>query len=175
LRGVVALRQGDLDAAGRDFASGLTHDGGAAGPRTFANATAGMAWVDAARGRTREALSGHAKALRLRHRMGDRLGVAESLLALAAAALTTEPAGAARLLGASASLLSAGGAVPTPRQHADLEAALRAAVDAAGAEAVAVERSAGVALTQQAAVVSALDLSDRLTAQAPAGTTRRDD
>jgi hypothetical protein len=162
VRGVVALRLGDLDAAARDFASDLPFHGGAAGPRPVANSTLGLAWVDAARGRAREAVSGHAKALRARHRMGDRLGVAESLLALGAAVLPTEPAGAARLFGASASLRSAGGAVPTPRQHADLDVAVRAAVDVAGAETVAAERSAGSALTQQAAVASALDLSDRL-------------
>ena len=59
--------------------------------------------------------------------MGDRLGVAESLLALAAAVLPAEPADAARLLGAAAALLSAVGAVPTPRQEADLEPTARAA------------------------------------------------
>ena len=65
--------------------------------------------------------------------MGDRLGIAESLLGLAAAVLPAEPTDAARLLGASSALLSALGAVPTPRQEADLAGAVRTAIDAADA------------------------------------------
>ena len=90
--------------------------------------------------------------------MGDRLGVAESLLALAAAVLPAEPADAARLLGASSAVLSAVGAVPTPRQEADLDRRPRRA-ERAGADAAprpTRRRCRG------RAVALALDLGDRL-------------
>ena len=120
LRGMVLLRQGDPETASADFADGLTFHGGPAGPRPLANSTFGLAEVDLARGRTGAGLAGHASALHRRHRMGDRLGVAESLLATATATAASAPADAARLSGAARALLAAVGAVPTPRQHADL-------------------------------------------------------
>jgi hypothetical protein len=103
--------------------------------------------------------------------MGDRLGVAESLLALAGAALPDEPADAVRLLGASSAVLSAIGAVPTPRQEDDLDRAERAAVAAAGEETVATARSEGADLAEGAAIALALDLCDRLGAGHHASTT----
>jgi predicted ATPase/class 3 adenylate cyclase len=171
VRGTVALRRGDLDAAARDFASSLTFGGHTAAPRFIANGTFGLACVDAARGRTAAAVTGHGTALRLRHGMGDRLGVAESLLGLAAAVLPGRPADAARLLGAASSLRGAGGALPTPRQQADLEDTARAAIAAASADTVSEARAEGAALTQPRAVEMALDLSERLGAGSPAGTT----
>jgi predicted ATPase/class 3 adenylate cyclase len=173
MRGAVALRRGDLDAAARDFESSRVFGGHADIPRFIANGTFGLACVDAARGRTRAAVAGHGTALSLRDGMGDRLGVAESLLALATTVLPAEPADAARLLGASAALRSAGGALPTPRQQADLEDADRTATEAAGQDPVAGARSAGASLTQGQAVALALELGERLGAggHPPAGTT----
>ena len=172
VRGLVALRQGDPDAAAADFTAGLTFHGVPAGPRPIANSTFGLACVDVARGRSRAGVSGHASALRRRHRMGDRLGVAESLLALAGAVLPAEPADAARLLGAAESLLSAVGAVPTPRQQGDLELVARAAETAAGEDAAAA-RAGGAGLDEGRAVDLALALAERLGAvrRVTAGTT----
>jgi len=101
----------------------------------------------------------------VRHDLGDRLGIAESLIGLAAAVLPAEPADAARLVGAAESLRSGGGAVPTPRQQADVELALAAA---AGAGTVEGCRAEGTALPQEQAVELALRLSGRF---APGGTT----
>ena len=117
VRGAVALRRGDLDAAARDFESSRTLVGHGQIPRFAANGTFGLACVDAARGRRAAAAAGHGTALRLRHGMGDRLGVAESLLAVATVVEPDDPAEATRLIGAAAALLAAGGALPTPRQE----------------------------------------------------------
>jgi hypothetical protein len=90
--------------------------------------------------------------------MGDRLGVAESLLALAGAAVTAEPADAARLAGAADALLAAVGAVPTPRQQADLDRVGRAAAEGAA-------RAEGAALVENSAVELACALAERLGAE----------
>jgi predicted ATPase/class 3 adenylate cyclase len=156
VRGMALLRQGDPDAAVADLADGLTFDGGPAGPRPVANSTFGLACVDVARGRSAAGLTGHASALRQRHRMGDRLGVAESLLALAGATVAAEPADAARLAGAADALLAAVGAVPTPRQQADLDRVGRA--DGA-------ERAEGAALEEESAVELACVVAERLGAE----------
>ena len=164
VRGMVAVRRGDPDAAAADFEGGLTFHGGPAGPRPIANSAFGLACVDVARGRSKAGISGHASALRRRHGMGDRLGVAESLLALAAALAPVEPADAARLLGAAEALLSAVGAVPTPRQAADL---------ARTARTTGAARSGDAALDEIRAVELALALAERLGAgrRVSAGTT----
>jgi tetratricopeptide (TPR) repeat protein len=156
VRGLVALRQGDPDAAAADFTSGLTFNDRPAGPRPIANSTFGLACVDVARGRSAAGLTGHASALRQRHRMGDRLGVAESLLALAGATVAAEPADAARLVGAADALLAAVGAVQTPRQQADLDRVGRS--DGA-------ERAEGAALEEESAVELACVVAERLGAE----------
>ncbi|MFL6097447.1 MAG: ATP-binding protein [Blastococcus sp.] len=171
VRAVVALRQGELDAAARDFESLLGFGGRPGAPRFVAHATFGLACVAAARGEMPQALAGFATALRMRHDMGDRLGITESLLALASAVLPAEPADAARLIGASGAVLTAVGAVPTPRQRADLEQAVRRAVDEAGEDVVDRARSEGAGLTEGDAVALALDLCDRLGEHALAATT----
>lgn len=159
VRAAAALRQGDADAAARDFAAGLTFHGIAAGPRPVANGRFGLACVDAAQGRTAAAVSGHATALRLRDGMGDRLGIADSLLGLATAVLPSRAADAARLLGASAPLRSVGGTVPTPRQEEDLASAGRAVAAAASDDVATAARAEGAELTQRQAVDLALDLA----------------
>jgi hypothetical protein len=83
--------------------------------------------------------------------MGDRLGVADSLLGLAAAVLPARAADAARLVATSAALRSVGGAVPTLRQEEDLASAVSAAGVAAD----------GPEPTQQQAVALALELAGR--------------
>jgi hypothetical protein len=150
VRGAVALRTGDLDAAARDFESSRTVVGHGQIPRFTANGTFGLAGVEAARGRRAAAAAAHGTALRLRHGMGDRLGVAESLLAVATVVLPDEPAEASRLIGAATALRAAGGALPTPRQESDLADAVRenpAAQDPP--------------LSQDRAVELALDLTER--------------
>ncbi|HEV7187157.1 MAG TPA: adenylate/guanylate cyclase domain-containing protein [Blastococcus sp.] len=162
VRGSAALRLGDPAVAVPDFEKDLTFRGGAAGPRFVANATFGLACVDAARGRTPEALAGLATVLRMRSRMGDRLGVAESLRALAGALPPENSSDAARLVGASSQVLAAVGAVPTPRQAADLASAVRATGQTAGDAA---------AMTETQAVALALELGARMGAGAPAHAT----
>jgi predicted ATPase len=171
VRGAVALREGDLDAAARGFESGLGFGGPNGAPRFVALGTFGLACVDAARGRAVPAVAGHATALRMRQGMGDRLGIAESLLGLASAVLPAQPSDAARLVGASCAVLTAVGAVPTPRQRADIEQTVRRAVDAAGEDVTVRARSEGAAMGEAAAVALALDVPHRLGAGAPTHTT----
>ena len=151
VRGAVALRRGDLDAAARDFEASHTLIGHGQIPRFTANGTFGLACVDAARGRRRAAMTGHGAALRLRHGMGDRLSVAESLIAVATVVLPDDPAEATTLIAAATALRSSGGALPTPRQHRDLADAARTA----GHDPV------DSPLTQDRAVALAVDLTER--------------
>jgi hypothetical protein len=72
--------------------------------------------------------------------------------------VTAEPADAARLAGAADALLAAVGAVPTPRQQADLDR-----VGRAGAEGAA--RAEGAALVENSAVELACALAERLGAE----------
>jgi predicted ATPase len=158
VRGVVRVRQGELDGAERDFQSTLTFAGGSA-VRATGNGTWGLACVEAARGRPERALAGHQTALRLRHELGDRLGVAESLVGVAAAIAAERPEDAARLAGAAGALFHASAAVPTPRQQADLDAVSQLAIAATDAGTVAAAVAAGAVIQESAAVAAALDRS----------------
>jgi hypothetical protein len=68
-------------------------------------------------------------------------------------------------------VLTAVGAVPPPRQEADLAHAVARAVDAAGTDPVAAARSDGAAMTEDRAVALGLDVADRLGAGTPLPST----
>lgn len=165
--GAAALADRRLDRAEREFRSI-----GEQGPsvRHAAGAMWGLACVSAARGDTHRAAACHGRALTMRQGIGDRLGVAESLVGLAAAAANVEPEEAARLVGAATTSLAAAGAVATPRQEAAATAALTAATNAGDPRRVAAARDEGAALDQDAAVATAIRLADRVTTPpSPAG------
>ena len=121
--GVVALARGDLDIAADQFrvASGF---GGAAesAPRHQANSWWGLACVSRTAGLMPDAARLHHEALALRHSIGDHLGVAESLIGAAAIVASTDRTMAGALVGAALNLLTALGAVVTPRQADDVAA-----------------------------------------------------
>ena len=82
--GVAALMEGDLDAAEREFQDRpRTRRGGSDPFATRPTALWGLARVSADAGRLSQAAELHQRALALRHRMGDRLGVVDSLVGLA--------------------------------------------------------------------------------------------
>jgi predicted ATPase/class 3 adenylate cyclase len=118
--GAVALAEGDGTTAERWFSE--HGDLVAPAPRHVASVRWGRAWVAALAGRRDDAVTRHLSALRLRAGMPDRLGVADSLVGLAAAAARVEPAAAARLTDAAVAARALSGAEPTPRQQAELTA-----------------------------------------------------
>jgi hypothetical protein len=85
------------------------------------------------------------------------LGVAESLVGVAAAIAVERAEDAARLAGAAGALFHASAAVPTPRQQADLDAVSQLAMTATDAGTVAAAVAAGAVLHESAAVAAALD------------------
>jgi len=115
--GVAALEAGDLAEAARRFRSGVEH-ATTGSPRHQANSRWGLACVEAASGRSGEAARLHREALATRHAIGDRLGVAESLVSAAPLVARVDPAGAGGLVRAALSLRLSCGAQPTPRQVA---------------------------------------------------------
>jgi tetratricopeptide (TPR) repeat protein len=124
--GVVALARGDLDIAADQFRVSSGFSGAAeSAPRHRANSWWGLGWVSRTAGLIPDAARLHRKALALRHSIGDRLGVAESLIGAATVVASTDRATAAALVGAGLKLRTALGAVLTPRQADDI-AAVRA-------------------------------------------------
>jgi predicted ATPase/class 3 adenylate cyclase len=123
--GVAALAGGDHEVAAGQFRAGVEQSTTAAAPRHQANSRWGLAQVSAAAGRVPEAARLHREALTLRDGIGDRLGVAESLVAAGALVAGADPVTARALLAAAKSLRSGAGAEATPRQ-ADEVAAARA-------------------------------------------------
>ena len=116
LLGVVALSEGDVMEAENHFDSDLRVAESGELVRHVANDLWGLAGVSAARGELSTAAELHGRALRIRHQIGDRLGMAESLVALAGLVLDADPNGAAQLVGIGESYLAAAGAIPTPLQ-----------------------------------------------------------
>jgi hypothetical protein len=124
--GVAALMEGDLDVAEREFRVDLEPAEGGLAARYEANSLWGLARVSTDAGRISEGAELHQRALALRHRMGDRLGVVDSLVGLATAVAAAEPEAAARLVGAAIALRAEIGATPTHREAAEVAAALTA-------------------------------------------------
>jgi predicted ATPase/class 3 adenylate cyclase len=129
--GLATLMEGDLDAAEREFRADLEAAEAGQIVRHQANSLWGLARASADAGRAGKAVELHQRALALRHRIGDRLGVVDSFVGLATAMAPVEPENAARLLGAAGALRAETGATPTQREEAEVAAAL-AAIGAAG-------------------------------------------
>ncbi len=129
--GMAALMDGDLDLAEREFRTDLAASEEADIPRHKANSFCGLARVSASAGASGPAAELHQRALALRHRMGDRLGVVDSLLGLGMVAASVEPEEAARLIGAARALRARAGAMPTRREAAEVAAAVAAIAKAA--------------------------------------------
>ena len=111
--GTVALMEGDLTSAEGQFRADLEATKAGKVVRHQANSYWGLAGVSAASGHMSRAVGLHQRALLLRHRMGDRLGVVDSLIGLATVMAPVEPDAAARLIGAAADLRSGTGARAT--------------------------------------------------------------
>ena len=146
--GVVALERGDLNEADIQFRAGVGNPATAA-PRHLANSRWGLARASLATGDAPEAARLHRQALSLRHSMGDRLSVAESLVGAAAVIASADPSIADALLSEAGRIRDSCAAVATPRQTGDL-AAVRALLnrrppvveeEGAPAEASAVDRA----------------------------------
>lgn len=114
--GVVALETGALEEAARRFRAGTEHTSVADAPRHHANSRWGLALVHAARGSASEAAPLQREALAIRQAIGDRLGVADSLMGAAFVVAPREAATAGLLVRAAKDLRTECGAVPTPRQ-----------------------------------------------------------
>jgi predicted ATPase len=121
--GMSALAGGDLAEAERRFRAGVEHHTTEASPRHQANSRWGLARVNLAAGHVRTASRFEREALALRHEMGDRLGVAESLVGAADVLAHTDGTAARTLVQAARSLQAELGAEATPRQAAALTAA----------------------------------------------------
>lgn len=124
VQGTVLLRTGRFDEAEQRFSGALRAAERLGSPRPLANHLAGLGEARLAAGDRPDAAARHARALHLRAEMGDRLGVVESLVGVAAVAAPDHPAAAARLLSAATSLRAAAGAVATPDEQAVFAAAL---------------------------------------------------
>ena len=125
--GVVALAGGDLDTAADQFRAGLESGPAESAPRHRANSWWGLACVSKLAGQIPDAARLHREALALRQRIGDHLGVAESLIGAAAVVTSVDRATAAALISAAERLRTELAAVTTPRQADDV-AAIRAMV-----------------------------------------------
>ena len=148
--GMVALSEGDLESAGEQFQESLCR-GGRAGrtpPRGDIQLGSGRG-----RGPLRGAIA-RRRALQARPRpvanLGDPLGVVDCLVVLAELAATTEPEGAAELLGAAESLRDRAGAKATPREAAQI-----AAISESLGQALATEGLEAAAKMDQAEAVAA--------------------
>jgi predicted ATPase/class 3 adenylate cyclase len=126
--GVVALARGDLDTATDHFRASVEGGAAEAAPRHQANSCWGLACVSKTAGLIPNAARLHREALALRHSIGDRLGVVESLIGTAAVVATADRAMAGVLIGTAQRLRTELGAVVTPRQAGDVAAA-RALLD----------------------------------------------
>ncbi|WP_256842959.1 ATP-binding protein [Ornithinimicrobium cryptoxanthini] len=119
--GVVALSRGDLLAAEQLFRAEAEDAITSSAPRHQANSRWGLARVSSAAGQAPDAARLHREALSIRHRIGDRLGVAESLLGSAGVVATVDQVTASDLVAAAQRLHTELGAVMTPRLTGDLE------------------------------------------------------
>jgi hypothetical protein len=150
--------EGDLDVAEREFRADLEPAEGGRILRYEANSLWGLARVSADAGRASEAAKLHLRALALRHRIGDRLGVVDSLIGLATAVAPVEPEEAARLVGAAIALRAETGATPTHREEAEVAAALAAIGGADDPKLMAMAQDAGADMDEDAAVAMAARL-----------------
>ncbi len=168
--GMVAVMEGDLVEAEREFRTDLEIAEEGHIVRHQANDLWGLARVGAAAGDVGRAAELHRQALALRHRIGDHLGVVDSLLGIATVVAPLDPEGAASLVGAATAFRSATGAVATPREAAEFAAALESIEEAGDPNLMEVAQGAG-ALDEDAAVAAAVELSAVTDDEMPDGAT----
>ncbi len=157
--GVVALLVGDPDEAENMFQTDLKVAEEGKMRRHEATSLWGLACVSAAQGNTQRSLALHRRALAIRNDLEDRLGVIESLVALAVVVAPERPKEAAFLTGAATSLRQRTGTIPTPREDvevAHVEASIEAAI---GRSAMVQAEEEGARVGERAAVGAALDLA----------------
>jgi predicted ATPase/class 3 adenylate cyclase len=118
--GVAALNGGDVAVAEGHLKEDLQIAEGGELHRHIGNDLWGLAGVSAAKGDVPMAVETHWRALRIRHQMGDRLGIAESLVGLAEMLLDADPSAAAELVRYAESYRAGAGAIATPLQAARL-------------------------------------------------------
>jgi non-specific serine/threonine protein kinase len=159
--GVASLLERDLDGARRRFRDGVTQAREAQIRRHEANHLWGLASTEAAAGDLRLAADLHGQALRVRGELGDRLGLVDSLVGVAATAARAEPETAAWLLAAATSLRTRAGAVATEHE-ATLSADATAAIDASGGSGAIDATLRDVDLTEAEVVATAQDLMAKL-------------
>ncbi|HXV72008.1 MAG TPA: adenylate/guanylate cyclase domain-containing protein [Acidimicrobiia bacterium] len=136
--GAVALNRGDDIEAEAHFNDDLETAESGELRRHIANDLWGLAAVSSARGDTPEAVDRHWRALRIRHQLGDRLGMAESLLALAEMVVDANPGVAAEMVRVAGSFRAGAGAIVTPLQDERL-ARIRDALEERGIEEIEYE------------------------------------
>jgi hypothetical protein len=164
----VALIEGDLDEAGREFRTDLKSAEESQIIRHQANSLGGLARVSATAGDTNRAVELHRRALALRRRMGDRLGVVDSLIGLSTVAAPTQPEESAQLVAAAVALRVGAGARATPREGAEVAAAM-AAIGSVDPRLLEVANEAGADLDED----EILAIAARLGAPADVGMPER--
>jgi tetratricopeptide (TPR) repeat protein len=157
--GVVALLEGEPDEAEALFQTDLKSAEEGKMRRHEATSAWGLAGVSAARGNTPRSLALHRRALGIRNDLGDRLGVIDSLVALAGVVAPERPKEAALLTGAASSLRQRTGTVATPREDAELAQAQASIEAAIGRSAMVQAEEEGSRIDERAAVAAALDLA----------------
>ena len=157
--GVVALLEGDPDESETLFRADLKSAEEGKMRRHEATSAWGLACVSSARGDTPRSLALHRRALAIRDEIEDRLGVVDSLVAMAGVVAPSRPKEAALLAGAATSLRRRTGSVATPREAAEVahvEASIEAALDRS---AMAQAGEEGARIDEETAVGLALDLA----------------
>ncbi|HEX5506424.1 MAG TPA: helix-turn-helix domain-containing protein [Thermomicrobiales bacterium] len=155
--GDLARARGAHAEAGARYAESLALREGLGIPGATPSLRHNLGYVALAAGDVTAATASFADALDQFRRLGERRGVAECLLGLAAVAAATGRAGdAARWFGAGEAALAALGSDLWPSNRADYERGVALARDALGPAAFADARAAGRALPLEEAVALAL-------------------
>jgi ATP/maltotriose-dependent transcriptional regulator MalT len=157
--GVVSLIEGELNEAEALFQRDLESAEESELRRHVATSAWVLGCVSAARGDTVSSIALHQQALAIREDIEDRLGVIDSLVALAGVIGPQQPDAAAHLTGAATSVRQRTGTVGTPREDAEIaqvEASIKAVV---GRSAMERAEEEGAQIGEEAAVAAALDLA----------------
>ncbi|NND13760.1 MAG: hypothetical protein HKO10_07340 [Acidimicrobiia bacterium] len=154
--GVAAMMNGGLHEAEAQFQRILRRAVYAHIPRHEANTLWGLARISSASGRHGEAADLHWQALELRRRIGDKLGIADSLIGLATAAAGLGHREAARLVSAAIDMRASAGAVATPREAGEISGALDAIVAAGGSRDLGEHATEGVSSVEVFAMAQRL-------------------
>ncbi len=156
--GTVALLEGDLENAEDHFRTNLRTATEVEVPRHAAAGLWGLGRVAAAAGRD-QAAQLHHRAIEIRHEIDDRLGLAESLVALAETGAARDPVAAAQLLGAATTLRANAGATPTARDEQEVGNALAAIAAHLDPATLAENHDAGANMTDSAVLATAASLA----------------